>query len=177
LETNSSSFRRQLAKAAAIACLLTVIVLASLAFAAGWKSLNGMAPAMALSLGINGFGLLLITAGWGIPAAQGMGLMATFIAMLPITGWLFDLPNLHSMGKYDPISAPIAVMSALLGLAIVCARPERSLMIILASLNPAGLLARRLSPLAVGFPFFLVLVFRVLAVVVRHRNHLLPKLF
>jgi hypothetical protein len=124
LETNTSALRRKAAKAAAIVCLVTVFVLASLVFAAGWKSLKGIAPANALTLGINGIALLLVTMGWGISTAQGMGLMAAFIAMLPITGWLFDIPTLHSMGKYDPISAPIAVMSALLGLAIVLDGPS-----------------------------------------------------
>lgn len=117
-----------------------------------------MAPTSAVNFVVVSMALLLTLSGRAIPAAQLMGLSASFIGVLAMTGYAFQLRVLYAIGNYTPMSVQMAVMSLILGLAVLVMRSDRGIMLILVSENLGGIVARRLLPLGVGFPFLLALL-------------------
>jgi signal transduction histidine kinase len=114
-----------------------------------------MAPTSVIVFLAISLALLLVLLEWAIPLAQLMSLLASFIGVLAITGYIFRLTVLYAIGKYTPMSVQMAVMAAVLGLGVLCCRPQRGLMTVLASSNVGGIVARRLLPFGMGFPLLL----------------------
>jgi len=95
---------------------------------------------------------------WSLPIAQMLSLLTSFLGTLVITGYVFQIRALFAVGTYTPMSAQMAVMSAVLGLGVLMLRHDRGLMSVLASPNVGGVVARRLLPIGIGFPFLLGLL-------------------
>ena len=75
-----------------------------------------------------------------------------------MTGYAFQLAILYAIGSYT--RCPYSWQSChQKGLGVLCVRPDRGLMVILASPNVGGVVARRLLPMGVGFPFLLALAY------------------
>src|ERR1041385_782961 len=98
----------------------------------------------------------MLAVGRWIPIAQSLGLLASFIGVLAITGYLFLVPGLYGPGGYTTMSAQMAVMSAVLGLAVLFLRPESGLTSVLTGPTTGGMVARRLLPFAILSPFLFI---------------------
>jgi hypothetical protein len=111
-----------------------------------------MAPTDALAGIALGLSLVLLQLNRAVVAGQLLGLFVSFIGILGITGYAFLLRTLYAVGSYTPASAQSVVFSAMLGFGVMCVRPDRGLMRVLASPTVGGTAARRLLPLGIGFP-------------------------
>lgn len=68
------------------------------------------------------------------------------------TGYLYRVPPMYDSTTYGSIDASTAVLSVLLGLALLCTHPTEGLMRMLMSPDIGGTLLRRLLPFAIGLP-------------------------
>jgi signal transduction histidine kinase/DNA-binding response OmpR family regulator/HPt (histidine-containing phosphotransfer) domain-containing protein len=84
--------------------------------------------------------------------AQYLALVATLVALLAIIGYAYSALSLTGVGSYIPMALNTAVAFALLGVSILCARPERGLMAVITSASAGGTMARRLLPPAIAIP-------------------------
>jgi len=123
------------------------------------------APISAATLVLVGSALLMTIFEFGVPVAQLLALTGSFLGVLAVTGYVFQIKTLYAIGTSTAISVEMAVMAAVLGLAVLFARPELGLAGILSSSNVGGVVARRLMPFGIGFPFLLVLLAYVLQLV------------
>ena len=88
----------------------------------------------------------------GHPPFQYFAGALLLIGGVAMTGYLYRVPPLYESSTYGPIDAPTAVLSFLLGLALLCTHPTEGLMRTLLSPNIGGALLRRLLPFAIGLP-------------------------
>ena len=116
-----------------------------------------IAPNTALNFILIGVALLLLD--WeprrGSRPAQLVALLPTAIALTSILGYVYGVGELYGMARYIPMALPTAIAFLALGIAILCARPDRGLMAVIASDHAGGVLARRLLPAAVVIPALL----------------------
>jgi signal transduction histidine kinase/CheY-like chemotaxis protein len=118
---------------------------------------NRVAPNTAVSFILVGVALVLLD--WeprrGARPAQLVALLPTAIALTSALGYTYAVGELYGIGRYIPMALPTAISFLALGLAILCARPDRGLMSGLVSDHLSGALARRLLPGAVAIPALL----------------------
>ncbi|MGH7365076.1 MAG: response regulator [Candidatus Rokuibacteriota bacterium] len=115
---------------------------------------NRIAPSTGLNFLLIGAALLLLD--WeprpGSSPAQPISLVPTAIALASLLGYVYGVGESYRVLRYIPMSLPIAAAFFVLGLGLVCARPDRGL-ISLATRDGAGsVLARRLLPAAILIP-------------------------
>ena len=115
---------------------------------------NRIAPNTALNFIFVGGALLLLD--WeprrGIRPAQLLALVPTAIALTSVLGYAYAVGALYAIAGYIPMALPTAVAFLMLGLAILCARPDRGLMAVIASDHLGGTLGRQLLPAAAAIP-------------------------
>ncbi len=114
---------------------------------------NRIAPNTALNFMFVGAALLLLD--WerqGFRLAQFLALVPTTVALTSILGYAYAVGELYAIGSYIPMALPTAAAFVALGIAILCARPNRGLMGVIASNHLGGSLARRLLPAAAVVP-------------------------
>jgi signal transduction histidine kinase/DNA-binding response OmpR family regulator/HPt (histidine-containing phosphotransfer) domain-containing protein len=115
---------------------------------------NRIAPNTALNFIFVGGALLLLD--WeprrGIRPAQLLALLPTTIAITSVLGYAYAVGELYAIAGYIPMSLPSAIAFLAQGIAILCARPDRGLMAVIASEHLGGTLARQLLPAAAGIP-------------------------
>ncbi|WP_137896490.1 GGDEF domain-containing protein [Ramlibacter sp. 2FC] len=105
-----------------------------------------MAPVTALGLGLIGAALLLKDR--RPMAAQSLSLAALLLALLALVGYAFEVQSLYRISSFSSIAVHTAFALALLSLGVIAARPSQGFMKIMVSDASAGLVARRLLPLA-----------------------------
>ncbi|MGI9121694.1 MAG: response regulator, partial [Rubrobacter sp.] len=115
---------------------------------------NRMAPDTALDFVLIGGALFYLDARtrhgrWG---SQYLALAVFVFSVLAFAGYIYGVSNLYGNTSYIPIaSMTFVVLSA----GVLCARPERGLMVVVTSRNMGGVVARRLLPAAILIPLAL----------------------
>ncbi|APR88121.1 diguanylate cyclase/phosphodiesterase [Minicystis rosea] len=113
------------------------------------------APATAIGLVLLGAATLLLDTERGVVVAQLLAVAATFDGVLALAGYTYDAPSLYQFAPYRSVALPTGLTMALLGVAILCARPDRGAAMSLFGTNRGAWMTRRILPLAVlGFLAF-----------------------
>jgi len=118
---------------------------------------NRMAPNTALTFVLTGLGLLLLDreTSRGRRPAQYLALAAAVAAMFAVIGYAYGVDYLYNVPSFIPMALPTALSFFVLSLGILCARPARGLMGVVAGGGAGGTMARRLLPAAVAVPALL----------------------
>lgn len=107
----------------------------------------------ALCLTLLGWALLLLGGRrFGPYTAQLPALAAITVAFAAFMGHAYSIESLYSVATYAPIALHSSIAFILVGVGIVCARPEQGLMAVLGSHHMGSKVARRLLPAAVLIP-------------------------
>jgi signal transduction histidine kinase/CheY-like chemotaxis protein len=115
-----------------------------------------MAPNTALGFLLCGLSLILLARGpRGAVAAHAFTLVAMFIALLALIGYLFRAQPLVTVYSLTGMAVHTVLGFALLGVGILCARPKKGLMTALLADTPGGLVARRLIAPTIVAPILL----------------------
>jgi signal transduction histidine kinase/CheY-like chemotaxis protein len=112
-----------------------------------------MAPNTALAFLLCGFALVLLARGpRGAAAAHALTLVALFVALLALIGYLFDAQPFITIYSFTGMALHTIGGFWCLSVAILCARPKKGLMTAMLALNSGGLIARRLIAPAIIAP-------------------------
>jgi signal transduction histidine kinase/DNA-binding response OmpR family regulator len=84
--------------------------------------------------------------------SQYLALAVFVFSVLAFAGYVYGVANLYGNTSYIPIAAMTFVV---LSAGVLCARPQRGLMAVVASRNMGGVVARRLLPAAILVPLVL----------------------
>ena len=84
--------------------------------------------------------------------SQWPALIAAALSLVAVLGYLFGAQQTYQIRPYASISLHTAVLSVVLGLGFVVARPDRGIARELFSQHHGGLMARRVLPLAILLP-------------------------
>src|SRR5262249_22082291 len=88
----------------------------------------------------------------GTRPAQVLALLPAAIALTSVLGYAYAVGELYAIAGYIPMALPTAIAFLALGVAILCARPDRGVMAAIVSDHPGGTLARQLLPAAAAIP-------------------------
>jgi len=114
-----------------------------------------MAPSTALNFLLLGSALLLAGSRRGIRIAQPLALLAGWIGLQALIGYLYGVSALYGIGVYTQMSMHTAVTFVILGLGVLLASPAEGLMRTVTSNTMGGLLIRRIMPFVVVLPVVL----------------------
>ncbi len=84
--------------------------------------------------------------------AQYCALSAVFFGGITATGYLYDVRALYAVGPYGAVGLFSALLSIIVGVALLCVHPAAGFMRTLTSPDLGGALLRRLLPFAIGLP-------------------------
>ncbi len=93
--------------------------------------------------------------------AQVLALTAALIPLQAIVGWVYGVEPAHGQSPLSEVALHGGLAFGVLCVAVLCARPERGVMRIVASRGPAGFMARRLLVVIVLLPVVLGWLFLV----------------
>lgn len=115
-----------------------------------------MAPNTALAFLLEGLALLLLS----LPCpnflvVQGMALGAGILGFLGLLGYVYGSVYLYTAGSFTGMAVHTAIAFLLLSSSILCASPDRGIMLLVNSDSAGSLMARRLLPLAIFLPSLL----------------------
>jgi signal transduction histidine kinase/DNA-binding response OmpR family regulator len=115
---------------------------------------NRVAPNTGLALLVIGGALLLLHLPARIRGApeQPVVLFPIGVALISLLGYAYDAEGMYGFGQMQRMALPTATSLFLLGVGILCARPDRGLVAVLASDHAGGVLARRMLPVAILVP-------------------------
>lgn len=114
-----------------------------------------MSPATALNFLLLGSALLLIDNRWSYWLNETLTMIVLIIVGAAAIGYSYGVSSFYQIGVYSSITLHTTLMFIVLCLGILFARPEHGLISILSTEGPAGILARRLLPAAIGIPIVL----------------------
>ena len=114
-----------------------------------------MAPSTALNFLLLGSALLLAGSRRGIRIAQPLALLAGWIGLLALMGYLYGVSSLDGIGVYTQMAVHTAAAFVILGFGVPLARPSEGLMRTVTSNTMGGLLIRRIMPFVVVLPVVL----------------------
>lgn len=112
-----------------------------------------MAGGTAVNLVLLGTALLVLDRGKNVHPAEVLSLVAGFISLLALAGYLFGVQTFSRIGFYSSMALHTALAFLLLAFGIFAARPDRGVMAIVTGTTAGGLMARRLLPAAFLVPF------------------------
>lgn len=121
---------------------------------------NCMAPNTAAGFTVMGAALVLADARqrlWFFPG-EVLAACASVLGLLGLLGYLFSARALYEVESYIPMALNTALAFELMGIGILCSRPNRGLMAALASRNAGGAAARHLLPVAAILPVIIGLM-------------------
>ena len=114
---------------------------------------NRTAPNTAAALLAVGLALLLLDIRIrGVWPAELLALAAGLLGLLTLLGYAYSAGALTGVERFIPMAPNTAGALLVLGLGVLCARPNRGLMAVVTSEGAGGVLARRLLPMAVVIP-------------------------
>jgi signal transduction histidine kinase len=114
-----------------------------------------MAPASAVLFLLTGGALLQLDSRLGSWPSQVLSFIVLGGSLFPLVGYLYGIEAMYKMGPYWSVALQTAVCFALMGAGLMLARPERGLMVVLASDTTGGVLGRRILPAAFLVPLAL----------------------
>ena len=123
--------------------------------AVGTAHAGRMSPVTALDLMLLGVALALISRDSALRIAQLIALVASWTAMIALLGYVFGVHQLYGLFSYTQIALPTTLALLVLGVGVLCARPQGGFMPVVVSPGTGGRLARRLLPWAIVFPIAL----------------------
>ncbi|HVR80884.1 MAG TPA: ATP-binding protein [Luteimonas sp.] len=109
---------------------------------------NRMAPNTALNLVLLGLALFMldVTTARNRRPAELFSASVVLLSLLAMFGYAYQVPQFYDLAAYIPMALPTAIVSSLLALGILCARPGRGLMVLATSASLGGSQVRRLFP-------------------------------
>jgi PAS domain S-box-containing protein len=87
--------------------------------------------------------------------AQSFALVGTVIGLVVLVGYAFSATALYRISVFSSVALNSALLFTVLGVAILCARPDHGFMSTVTNRNLGGLLARRILPMAFTLPFLI----------------------
>lgn len=116
-----------------------------------------MGPPASLSFLLIGAALILLNSGRPRYRLLGgvLGLLAVSLALLALTGYLYEADLMYAASHYSGISLQMAILLFLLGIGVLLCDRRQPYMSILLEHSAAGLLARRVLPFVLCFPILL----------------------
>lgn len=85
-------------------------------------------------------------------AAQFFGIMAFLISLIGFLGEVYQIKDFYGFGSYTIMLLPTSIAIVLLSLGILFAAPEHGWIRSFTSENAGGIMARRMSPIAIAMP-------------------------
>ncbi|MGE3820793.1 MAG: PAS domain S-box protein, partial [Isosphaeraceae bacterium] len=115
---------------------------------------NRMAPNTAAAMLLVGLGLLSLNtrSRLGVLVAQVLAMVTGVIALLAVVGYAYSASALAGIERFIPMALNTAVAVALMSVGILCARPDRGVMVVVTSQGAGGVMARRLLPAVIAIP-------------------------
>ncbi|MEX0611641.1 MAG: ATP-binding protein [Pirellulales bacterium] len=115
---------------------------------------NRMAPNTALAFLL--VSCALATLDWkarrGYLPTQALTLLAGGVALVSLVGYSYGAQPLYQVGTYIPMAVNTAAVFLALSVGLLCARPRRGFAALISQPGPGGMVARRLTPAAIGIP-------------------------
>jgi hypothetical protein len=81
--------------------------------------------------------------------------VGTLIGLIAIVGYAYGAEELYKISTFSSVALHTALLSTLLGFAILCARADQGFLSTIISTNLGGSIARRILPMALTFPFLI----------------------
>jgi two-component system, sensor histidine kinase and response regulator len=136
--------------------------------ALGMLSPGRMHPTSAFNFLWLGLALALVAADWEHRSAQGLALIAALIAVSTLIGYVFGVRVFVGLAVFHQMALHTTLGMIALAIGVLLARPKQGLMTAITSDGPAGLMARKLIPVAIVAPILL----NVLTVIARNFGYL-----
>jgi PAS domain S-box-containing protein len=113
-----------------------------------------MAPATAACLALTGLAILCLDArpGWRVPPTHWVAGPVLLLSMVALLGHVYGIRSLYVVGSFAAVAPHTAFALAVLGIALLLARPERGFMTIVSSNTVGARAGRRLLPALVVIP-------------------------
>ena len=115
---------------------------------------NRIAPNTGFALLLIGLALWLLNWPRRLSRAmeQSVALFPTGIALISLLGYAYSAEGMYRIGDMQRMALPTAASFFLLGMGIICARPDRGFVSAIISDHAGGILARRMLPAAILIP-------------------------
>jgi len=115
---------------------------------------NRVAPNTGFALLLIGVALWLLNSPRRLQRApeQLVALFPIGIALISLLGYAYSAEGMYGLGELQRMALPTAASLFVLGIGILCARPDRGFVSVIVSDHAGGVLARRMLPVAILVP-------------------------
>ncbi|MEO6489707.1 MAG: ATP-binding protein [Ferruginibacter sp.] len=118
---------------------------------------NFMAPNTAICFLLSGLSLLLLhtRSGRKLPTVQLIALIVSFLGLLSILGYIYQVRSFYEVPLFIPMALPTAICFFFIGISILLAQPAKGVMRDFTSTSSGSINAHALIPAAIIVPTFL----------------------
>src|SRR5215510_10748151 len=115
---------------------------------------NRIAPNTGFALLLIGVALWLLNSSRRLQRAleQPMALFPIGVALISLLGYVYSAEGMYGLGELQRMALPTAASLFVLGIGILCARPDSGFVSMIVSDHAGGVLARRMLPVAILVP-------------------------
>ena len=115
---------------------------------------NRVAPNTGFALLLIGVALWLLNSPRRLRRAleQPLALFPIGVALISLLGYAYSAEGMYGLGELQRMALPTAASLFVLGIGILCARPDRGFVSVIVSDHAGGVLARRMLPVAILVP-------------------------
>jgi len=115
---------------------------------------NRIAPNTGFALLLTGVALWLLNSPSGARRAleQPVALFPIGVALISLLGYAYSAEGMYGLGELQRMALPTAASLLVLGIGILCARPDAGFVSVIVSEHAGGILARRMLPVAILVP-------------------------
>ena len=115
---------------------------------------NRVAPNTGFALLLIGVALWLLNSPRRLRRAleQPVALFPIGVALISLLGYAYSAEGMYGLGELQPMALPTAASLFVLGIGILCARPDSGFVSVIVSDHAGGVLARRMLPVAILVP-------------------------
>ena len=115
---------------------------------------NRVAPNTGFALLLIGVALWLLNSPRGLRGApeQLVALFPIGVALISLLGYAYSAEGMYGLGELQRMALPTAASLFVLGIGILCARPDTGFVSVIVSDHAGGVLARRMLPVAILVP-------------------------
>ncbi|MCI0487053.1 MAG: PAS domain S-box protein [Blastocatellia bacterium] len=96
--------------------------------------------------------LLMLDIRRALGFVQGLMLAVFLISLIALVGYIYDVEFLYRVAPFSSMALHTVIGFILLSTAVLCARPDRGFMKIIAGSDAGGIMARRLLPAVIALP-------------------------